>query len=174
MADGKEIVTLSEIRKRIRKDSIIVSIVFVIFWALLFLESNALYAASKMLLFRIFNVCFIITGLGGLAECIYTIIKSGRPDFFTIRTDTLIEKREHVRIGYRQNGNRLRFMQGHFDIFNKAMDPYVEPAPYYISMKAVWDTAFIGDSFTLIERKHFFRKTILYAFNNKLYEIIDD
>ena len=124
---------------------------------------------TNFLIFKLFVVVLVIVGLWGIGISTYTIIKFRKGTYFTVRTDILVANEEYTFDWKWQNiTNRLSFKNGHYDVWPRDMHRFVDI--YDMNYQALFDTAFIGDSFTLIE----FRKNIRLVFNNKLFVVVDD
>ena len=78
----------------------------------------------------------------------------------------LVNKQDHMRdLRRRTNVDRLYFQYDFCDFSPAHRNTYVEA--YRMELGAVFSTAFIGDSFTLIK----VRKRVYFAYNHKLYDV---
>ena len=172
MESEKEIVTLSDIKRDLLKQEIVGMIVFVIFspfFYCMFTLLSSLSNAPLSTIFTIFTIIFALLGPTVIILCIYNIIKIHKNTYFKVRTAILVDKKEYT-WDWRQNSyvDRLVFQKSHYNISLKNNDVLIDI--YNSDMKTVFDTSFIDDSFTLIE----VRNNIVYAFNNKFFDIQDD
>lgn len=164
MEQKKQVVALSDIRSYLMKQEWITVIVILIVVLPIFYHA---FFAADALWNKIAGSGCCLLGLYGLAVTFRNMQELRKNTFFTARTDTLEDKEQDVySFHHRRSRNRLYFGKGHYDIYR-----YNGTHPLYdMQMQALYDTAFIDDSFTLIcHRKH-----VLFAFNNKLYEIEND
>ena len=170
MEDGRQIVTLADIKKYIRKENIYAIVCLtctflLLFWELLETDNTKL---------DIIALIFSILLLFGIGRCLLNIIKIQKNTFFHLRTDELINKADDINTFlHGHETHRLYFCQGHYDM--RVYGRYCGPEGTWYSIcnmgtKTIYDTAFIGDSFTLV----CIGKRIHLAFNNKLFDIQDD
>ena len=177
MEKEKQVVALSDIKKYLRKQEItsiiayLVTLLPIIYFTSLLSDKCAVRIIK--IICEITGVGCYLVGLSALVAAICIILKLQNNTFFTVRIDTLANKEEciysFVRSGRR---NRLQFGMGYYYIPHyTGFSPYSYVHPLYdMDMRTVYDTAFVGDSFTLICNK----KEILLAFNNKFFEIEND
>ena len=169
MESGKQTITLSAIKKHLWKLEIINIVATLILIPLVSFVFIIGYLETNFLTLKLFVVAFVIVGLWLIGTSTYTIIKFRKGTYFTTRTDILVSNEEYTFDWKWQNvTNRLSFKNGHYDVWPKHMHKFVDI--YDMNYQALFHTAFIGDSFTLIE----VRKNIRLVFNNKLFEIVDD
>lgn len=177
MEKEKQVVALSDIKKHLRKQEITWIILLLVYLLLIFYCSSLLSDNSAVRIIKIIGVvvgvgCCLL-GLCGLVVTIRNILKLQNNTFFTVCLDTLVGKEDHIySFAHSKSTDRLQFKKGYYYLRRySALSPnsYVHPL-YDMDMKTVYDTAFAGDSFTLICNK----KEILLAFNNKFFEIEND
>ena len=177
METGKQVITLSDVKKYLRKQAITWIIGLFAYLLPLFCGFSLLSQISDARIIEIIGVVMrvgcCLLGLFGLIVTIREILKLQNNTYFTIRIDTLVNKEEDiysfVRSGVR---NRLQFGTGYYYIphyIGRSPFSYVHPL-YDMDMKTFYDTSFVGDSFTLICNK----KDIILTFNNKFFEIEND
>ncbi len=167
MEHKKEVVTLSAIKEYLMKlnfSSMIFIIISTACVCLLFSAANLLF---KMLILKIITVVALLIGLVFIADDIISMVKIRKNTYFQIRTDTLIDKKDHIWSGLRYNHavNRLFFKYNTYDISPAYKHQWCDL--YNMDKNAVFQTSSIGDSFTLVEHK----KEIILLFNNKLFDI---
>lgn len=164
MEDGRIIVTQEDIADYLLKVNKVGFIVMPIFFLLMFLYFRFCNWVEPRL---IWDILIIATGLlcvFCIALEIYNIRKIKNGTYFTITTDELRRKEEHViRVG--DDGMRLYFQCDHYDIRNEYNYRYRQA--YDMDHRTLFDTAFIGDSFTLVKVK----KNVVLAYNNKLFDV---
>ena len=157
-------IALSDIKGYLMKQERITIVVILVMVLPIFYHA---FFAADALWNRILGGGCCLLGLYGLVVTIRNMQKLRNNTYFTLRTDTLVDKEKDVySFSHKRSRNKLYFGKGHYDIYR-----YNGTHPLYdMQMQALYDTAFIEDSFTLIcHRKH-----VLFAFNNKLYEIEND
>ena len=169
MEDNREVITLGDIKTYLLKEAIKVATVLpVILWVfgLVFIAANNLF---QLLFMYIIAAIAFLAGLIGTTISIIQIIKLKNNTYFKITTDVLVDKKEHISNGVWPSGlvvNRLFFKYNKYDLVSKSV--YYDI--YDMDDQAVFDTAFIGDTFTLVETKN----KVILAFNNKLFNVIID
>lgn len=169
MEDSREVITLGDIKTYLLKEAIKVAIVLpVMLWVfgLVFIAANYLF---QLFFMYIIAATAFLLGLIGTTISIIKIIKIKNNTYFKITTDVLVDKKEHISSGLWPSGlivNRLFFKYNKYDLLKKS--GYYDI--YDMDDRAVFDTAFVGDTFTLVETK----KEVVLAFNNKLFNVIID
>ncbi len=164
MEDGRVIVTREDISEYLLKVNKAGFIAWPVFFLLMFL----FFQFSKWIEdWPVWDILSIGTGL----LCVYLIavdiasirkIKNGT--YFTITTDELRRKDEHVmQVG--EDVMRLYFQCDYYDIMCKYNHHY--HLAYDMEHRTLFDTAFIGDSFTLVKVK----RDVILAYNNKLFNV---
>ena len=172
MENKKQIVTLTDIKEYYLKGHhqtlITLPCLFVLFCWLFFI--------TKAPIIKIIMIIFCLLTLWGIADLIYTKIRIQNNTYFEVRTDILINKKIQSHI-MQENGTsyRLCFCKGHYEMYMHGMHSFdgydgVWYDIYDMGSKTVYDTAFIGDSFTLI----CVGKRIYLAFNNNYFDIQND
>ena len=164
MEDGREVVTLEDISESLLKAEKAGFIVWPFFFGIMFLFFRFGDWIEDKLIFDILSIAMILLCIFFLVMDIVDIKKIKSGTYFTITTDELRRKEEHVL----QIGNdvmRLYFQCDHYDITRKYSDIYMPQ--YQMEHRTVYDTAFIGDSFTLVKVKN----TVVLAYNNKLFNV---
>lgn len=170
METEKQIITLADIRKYLKKgniyDIVCLSGLFpILFWKV--------FAASRIEM-SIIALVFCISFLFGIGLCLYNIIKIRKNTYFHIQAAVLTNKADDIHTFlYGHETHRLYFRQGHYDM--RVYGRYCGPdgarySIYKIGTKTIYDTAFIGDSFTLI----CVGKRVHLAFNNNYFDIQND
>ena len=170
MENEKQIVTLADIKKYLRKENIYTIVCLAGIFLLLFLE---LFKASNTEL-DIIALIFSILLLFGIGRCLLNIIKIQKNTLFHLKTDELVNKADDINTFlHGHETHRLYFCQGHFDM--RVYGRYCGPEGTWYGIcnmgtKTIYDTASVGDSFTLV----CVGKKIALAFNNKLFDIQND
>ena len=167
MEDGREVITIDVIKRDLMKNYLlllpITPLPFGLFYGIFALFQQIFIGE---LLWDILKICAIIAGLVFIVNIIIAIIKLQKGTLLTITTDVLVSKQDHMwDPRWRTNVDRLYFQNAHYDIAPKDRIRYCEP--YRMELGAVFSTAFVGDSFTLIK----VRKRVYYAYNNKLFDV---
>ena len=175
MRNEKQIITVAEIRNYLRKsiieEFIFCGIVFpVLFW-LTFILKIPILIFSLIKFISLIVPCLL--ALWGIVKSIYGLIQIKRNAYFKIGKDTLISKAECNPFLRGSDNHSMHFGLGHYDVrlYNEsdATDD-LSHALYGMSIKAVWQSSFVGDSFTLV----YIGKEIGLAFNDNFFEIQDD
>ena len=175
MENKKPIVTLTDIKEYFLKGHhqtlIVLFCLFVLFCWLFF---NA-----KPPIIKIIMIIFCLLTLWGITDLIYTKIKIRNHTYFEVRTDILISKNlQHHPAQKDGTSYRLCFCKGHYEMYMHRTgilgsfdgSDGVWYDIYDMGSKTVYDTAFIGDSFTLV----CVRKRIVLAFNNNYFDVQND
>ena len=124
-------------------------------------------------------IIFCLLTLWGITDLIYAKIKIRNNTYFEVRTDILISKNlQHHPAQKDGTSSRLCFCKGHYEMYMHRTgilgsfdgSDGVWYDIYYMGSKTVYDTAFIGDSFTLI----CVSKRVHLAFNNNYFDIQND
>lgn len=141
--------------------------IVIMFICLMWITANFLF---KVLILDILTAITFLLGLIGTTSSIINIKKIKNNTYFRITTDVLVNKIEHMRNGdwISFNVNRLFFKCNKYDFFPREGCVWVDV--YNMDYQAVFDTAFIGDTFTLVETK----KKVILVFNNKLFDVKSD
>ena len=167
MEDKRKTITLDDIKTYLLKEEkrtvILLPIILGIF-GLVFIVANYLW---QLFIMYIIAAIVFLTGLIGATISIIKIIKVKNNTYFKITTDVLVNKVEHISDGVWPNGlvvNRLFFKYNTYDILTGTL--YYDDL-YDMDIQAVFDTAFVGDTFTLVETK----KKVVLVFNNKLFDV---
>ena len=164
MEDGRVIVTREDIADHLLKANKVGFIAMPIFFLFMFLCFRFCKSIESWL---IWDMLVIATGLLCvicIAVEIANIRKIKNGTYFTITTDELRRKDEHVvRVG--DDCMRLYFQCDHYDIRNEYNYRYHQA--YDMDHRTLFDTAFIGDSFTLVKVKG----TVVLAYNNKFFDV---
>ena len=169
MESKKQIITMGQIKKYYTRGFlqtlIVLPFLFALFCWLFFIAKGPIIKAIMFI--------FCLLALWGIPTIIYTQIKIKNNTYFKVRTDILISKkiRHHI---MQENGTsyRLCFCKGHYEMYMHGMHSFdgydgVWYDIYDMGSKTVYDTAFIGDSFTLI----CVGKKIKLAFNNNYFDV---
>ena len=167
MEDKRKTITADDIKtyllKEERKTAIHLPLAIILL-CLMWIVPNLLF---KVFILDILAAVTFLLGLICVMCSIINIQKIKNNTYFRITTDVLVNKMEHVSCGIWPNNhivNRLFFKCNKYDFFPK--DGCVWVDIYDMDYQAVFDTAFIGDTFTLVETK----KSVVLAFNNKLFQ----
>jgi hypothetical protein len=164
MEDGRVIVTREDIAEYLIK----VSRAGFVAWPLLFIILHLFFRFSDWIEdWLIWDLLSIATGLlciVCIASEIYSIRQIKNGTYFTITTDELRRKEEIFHYAT-PSVIRLQFQCDYYDITMKYSNHY-HPA-YDMEHRTLYDTAFIGDSFTLVKVKN----SVVLAFNNKLFNV---
>ena len=170
MDDKKQTVTLTDIKKDLRKENIyaiicLASIFLLMVWELLETDNTKP---------DIIALVFSILLLFGIGRSLLNIIKIQKNTFFHLKIDELIDKADDINTFlHGHETHRLYFHQGHFDmrVYGRYCGPDGKWYPICnMGSKTLYETALIGDSFTLV----CIGKQIHLAFNNKLFYIQND
>ena len=122
---------------------------------------------------KVLFILLSILMLSAIAFCAYTYLRIQNNRHFTIKTDVLASKRDDVyEFWHSHNTRRLYFQKGYYSIYSYSSISAgsIWCSIYTTDMKTIYDTAFIGDTFTLI----CVGKKVILALNNKFYEIEND
>jgi hypothetical protein len=169
----KEILTINKIKKDLiqylHQETLGVIIGFPSLWLIiamsniaiknLFSIGNKIFEAITLIL--IFSLIISITYIGIM------YVKINKREF-TLKNDTLIEKRNFKQGGTKWHSYRpyrLSFTCNHFDI--PAQLSYKWSNIYSMNEKEVYNTSSIGDNFTLVE----FNKKVIAVYNHKFFTI---
>lgn len=170
----KEVLTINNIKKDLiqylHQETLGIIIGFPSLWLIvaisniaiknLFSIGNKLFEALTLIL--IFSAIVSIT----YVSIMYVKIKNTE---FTLKNDTLIEKREFKRGGTKWHSYRpyrLSFTCNHFDI--PAQLSYKWSNNFSMNEKEIYNTSSIGDNFTLVE----FNKKVIAVYNHKFFTIL--
>jgi len=163
----REIVTPGDIKR----DLLTLEIRGVLISAIL-VALMCLLLAGYNLIFHTVIITAVIVGLVALFLFDLTVVllvvnKIRKGTYYTVRTDVLVGSRECVPgtkwRSYRPY--RLYFGRGHFDI--PPRKNYKWSYSHAMDEKTIFDTAFIDDTFTLIETK----KKVVMVYNNKFFDV---
>ncbi len=165
MEDGREVITLEDISNYFLKSEKVGFIAWPV-------------ACGFMYLFFLFSkwiedwLIWDILSIGSGLLCIYSLVmtainikKIKNGTYFTVTTDVLRRKEDSIMDRWTNSVMRLHFQYDRFDILTKYCDTYHKL--YRMQLFTVYDTAFEGDSFSLVKVK----KQVLLVFNNKLFDV---
>lgn len=167
MEDKRKTITLDDIKTYLLKDekkNLIGIPLGTIIICLIWIAASLLF---KVLICDILTAITFLLGMIGTTFSIINIKKIKNNTYFAITTDVLVNKVEHISDGVWPNGlvvNRLFFKYNTYDILTGTL--YYDDL-YDMDIQAVFDTAFVGDTFTLVETK----KKVVLVFNNKLFDV---
>ena len=163
----REIVTPEDIRKdllTLEVCGIISSAILVALMCLLLAGYNLIF---HTVIITVVIIGFVLLFLGELTAALLIADKIRKGTYYTVRTDVLVGTRDCVRgtkrRTYRQH--RLFFGRGYFDI--PTQTHYKWSCFHAMDEKTIFDTAFIDDTFTLIETK----KKVVMVYNNKFFDV---
>ena len=165
MKDGREVITSEDITQFLLKSEKVGFIVWPLFcgfMCLFFLFSTWI---EDLLIWDILSIGAGLLCVYCLAMVVVNIKKIKNGTYFTITTDVVIRKAEFIKDRWHDTVDRLYFQYDHYDIYPKNRDVYYEL--YGMELGAVMDTAFVGDTFTLVKVK----KRVVLVFNNKLFNV---
>ena len=175
MQRKKQVVTVTEIRNYLQKEEFeeltICSILFPgLFWLTFILKIPILMIS---LIRSILLIVPCLLALWGVVKSVYRLFQIKRNTCFKIRSDKLVSKAEVLTFQHGGATHRMHFGLGHYDVImhneSDATDDLSHPL-YGMSTKAVWQSSFVGDPFTLVS----VGKRVHLVFNNKLFDIRDD
>lgn len=174
MEDKRKTITLDDIKTYLLKDekkNLIGIPLGTIIICLIWIAASLLF---KVLIWDILTAITFLLGMIGTTFSIINIKKIKNNTYFVITTDVLVNKVKGMSNGTWPGGiavNRLFFKCNTYDILLGYEFRNDERYDLYdMDYQATFDTAFIGDTFTLIEIK----KKVVLAFNNKLFNVIID
>lgn len=175
MDNKKQIVTLTDIKEHFleecRRSVISLTCTFMLFGLLSFIVKAPVAKAIMVVL------CLL--SLWGVGHCVYCIYRIRRNTYFHVRTDILISKNiQHHPAQKDGTSYRLCFCKGHYEMYMHRTGSLgmfdgsdgVWYDIYDMGSKTIYDTAFIGDSFTLV----CVGKRIVLAFNNNYFDVQND
>ena len=171
MEVNRKVITLDDIKAYLlgeeKKTAVGIPIGAIVI-CLMWIAANLLFRA---LIWDILIVITLLLGIIGISFIIINIKKIKNNTYFIITTDVLVNKVKGMSNGIWPGGisvNRLFFKCNTYDILLGHEFRNDERYDLYdMDYQAVFDTAFIGDTFTLIEIK----KKVVLAFNNKLFDV---
>ena len=169
MENEKQVVLVSDIQHyllKLEKRGLFLSIP-----ALLFFSFSS-FTVSNMTI-KVLAILFSILMLTAIAFCTYICLRIQNNRHFTVRTDVLVSKRDDVyEFWHGHNIRRLYFQKGYHSIYSYSSISAgsIWSSIHDTDMQTIYDTAFIGDAFTLI----CVGKKVILVFNNKFYEIEND
>ena len=169
MENKKETVTLAQINHELKKDIlggfVLVCIIPAFFYGLILMVSM-IYNAIIVTVFK-------IIALSAFLACLFLLVRAAiklrNGTYFTVRTDVLVRSVDGVFQARWRDSNRcqyrLYFNRGHYDI---------PRGPHYrwtdiseMNAETIYDTAFSGDTFTLVEDG----KQVLMVFNHRFFDV---
>lgn len=166
MENKKQIVTLTDIKECFQRENRQTIIVCVCFFTLFGWLSFVIQEAAEKTIMATWCLLFLC----GIVYAICCIIRIQKNTHFHIRTDILINKNIQAHL-LRKNGAtyKLCFCKGYYEMYMNSTSGFngVWYDIYDMGSKTVYDTAFIGDSFTLV----CVGKRIVLAFNNNYFDV---
>ena len=169
----KEVLTIRHIKKDLmqylHQETLGIIIGFPCLWLIIALSNIAIKNRLPIgnTLFEAVTVILIFGAIVSIAYVGIMHLKIKRTAF-TLKNDTLIEKSDFKRGGTKWHSYRpyrLCFTCHHFDI--PAQLSYKWSSTYSMNEKQVYNTAAIGDNFTLVE----FNKKVIAVYNHKFFTI---
>ena len=164
MEDGRVIVTREDIAEYLIKANRAGFIAWPIFFIIMHLFFRFSDWIEDWLIWDLLSIAIGLFCVVCIASEIYNIRKIKNGTYFTITADELRRKEEIFHF-ITPSVMRLQFQCDYYDITIKYSDHY-HPA-YDMEHCTLYDTAFIGDSFTLIKVKN----SVVLAYNNKLFDV---
>jgi len=167
MENEKETVTLTQINRELKKDVLSGFVLFCIlpvFFYGLILMVSMIYNAVIVTIFKIIALSAFLLCLFLLVRA---VIKMRNGTYFTVRTDVLVRSEDLLYAPKQASAQsyRLHFKRGYYDIARR---------PYYswsgtceMNAETLYNTAFIGDTFTLVENG----KTVLMVYNHRFFDV---
>lgn len=170
MEDKRKTITLDDIKIYLLKEekkTVIGLAIGIPFVCLMWITANFLF---DVLFLDILTAITFLLGLISTTISIINIKKIKNNTYFRITTDVLVNKIDLMQdeSWVPLNVSRLFFKCNKYDFFPR--DGCVWVDIYDMDYQAVFDTAFVGDIFTLVETK----KAVVLAFNDKLFNVIID
>lgn len=169
LEDKREIITLDDIKAYLLREKGEYTIKLAIITVCIFLFNILLNYLFKLFIIKIITVVVLMLGLLLVTQWIISIVRIKNNTYFKITTDILVDKREHIMSHAWPVGiivNRLFFKYNKtYDISPRFGCNWIDI--YNCEWQAVFDTAFVNDTFTLVETK----KEVVLVFNNKLFDV---
>lgn len=169
MESKREIITLAQINRQIKRifwGELAAFFILSIMFYLLFLMVNILY---NVIIVTICKFVFLAAVLICLFLLVRAVIKLRNGTYFTVRTDVLVRSVDGVFQARWRDSNRcqyrLYFNRGHYDIPRGPHYRWTDTGE--MNAETIYDTAFVGDTFTLVETG----KNVQMVFNHRFFDV---
>ena len=166
MEDGRIIITQEDISEFLKKENKIGFIVGSIAFLILVLLFQFCKWISGWMFWDIMCITVGLFVFFCFLWRIRNIQKINKGTYFTVTTDVLRSKDKHIiRVG--DGEMRLGFQCDRYTMYYRHTDRYYAYLAYDMDYQTLYDTASIGDTYTLIKVK----KDVILAYNNKFFDV---